>query len=227
MPITAADVHLSLATIALDEAELIGGMLDSVAGLADDVVIGIDNRTSDQTEAILKERGAQVFGFEWQDDFSAARNLSLERARGDWILVIDPDERLTEQGRDIVRDVLQRALPDIDGFSFMAQQCDMQGNVHALVKTSVRLFRRDGVRYRGVVHEEPWVDGRPGRWLHVQGVPVIAHCGYAPERWVGRRKHELYLRLLEKRVALDPTDEYARFKLGQEQRMDVSGMVLA
>jgi hypothetical protein len=37
---------------------------------------------------------AFAFDFEWQDSFAKARNLTLERARGGWILVIDPDEKL-------------------------------------------------------------------------------------------------------------------------------------
>jgi hypothetical protein len=61
----------------------------------------------------------------------------------------------------------------------------------------------------------------------VAGVPSITHFGAAPERWIGRGKHELYLRLLERRVAEHPEDEYARKKLAQEQRMDATGLVLA
>lgn len=224
-------MRLSVCTIALNEQDLIGGMLHSVAGLADEVVIGIDGHTTDATADVVAEHGGRTFPFMWSDDFSAARNLSLDIATGDWVLVIDPDERLTEAGRLIVGDLLKRvsANPQVaDGFSFLAAQCNMQGAVQVVAKTSVRLFRLDpALRYRGVVHEEVWVDHRPGRWLHVEGVPVIAHCGYSPERWVGRGKHELYLRLLERRVAEDPTDEYAQFKLAQTRAMDASGMVLA
>jgi glycosyltransferase involved in cell wall biosynthesis len=224
-------LRLSLATIALNEQDLIGGMLSSVAGLVDDVVIGIDDKTTDDTAAIVEAAGGKTFLFRWSDDFAAARNLTLDRVTGDWVLVIDPDERLTLGGRFLVQDVLKRipeADPSIDGFCFECAQLDMDRKFQLKAKTSVRLFRcRSNIRYKGVVHEELWAGNDPLRHLMVAGLPAIEHFGYSPERWIGRGKHALYQRLLEKRVAENPADAYAYRKLVEESRMNAEGMVIA
>jgi hypothetical protein len=56
-------------------------MLRSVEGLVDEVVLGIDSRSEDRTADIARRFSAQWFRFAWCDDFSYARNLTLDVAR--------------------------------------------------------------------------------------------------------------------------------------------------
>jgi glycosyltransferase involved in cell wall biosynthesis len=59
--------------------------------MVDEMII-VDTGSTDTTRDIAEVFGAKVFDFEWNDDFAAARNHSLEKASGDWILVMDADE---------------------------------------------------------------------------------------------------------------------------------------
>ena len=57
---------ISVAIIARDEQRHIGAALESVAGLADEVIVLLDSRTSDRTAAISREHGAQVIVEPWR-----------------------------------------------------------------------------------------------------------------------------------------------------------------
>ena len=214
-------VHISLCAIAYNEEALIEPLLQSVQGVADEVVLGVDSRTTDGTERIAWSYGAKTFRFDWCDDFAYARNLTLERAVGDWILILDADERLTTDGANIIRELVASA-PDeppsdaVTGMVFLEAQCHLDGSMRGVTRTSGRMWRNSPrVRYRGVVHEEPlWTD-RPDEtvWLSVSGAIAMQHVGYDPQLWRDRGKRDRNIALLQKRIAADPNDEHARTKL--------------
>lgn len=56
------------------------------------VVDTVGPENSDGSLAIAKEYADQVIRFEWCDDFAAARNAGLSRAKGEWFLYVDDDE---------------------------------------------------------------------------------------------------------------------------------------
>ncbi|MBN2706338.1 MAG: tetratricopeptide repeat protein [Deltaproteobacteria bacterium] len=47
-----------------------------------------------------------MFDYSWHDDFAAARNFSLEQARGRWLLVIDPDEIIAAADLGKLEDII-------------------------------------------------------------------------------------------------------------------------
>lgn len=217
---------LSVCAIAYDEEVMIGGMLESVQGLADEIVVGVDSRTTDATYEIVKgcradQSATYVFPFDWRDDFSYARNLTIDRAHGRWILVLDADERLTTAGVAAIREIIDCASEEpaedaVTGISFWMEQRSLDETLHVIQRTSARLFRnRPEIRYTGTVHEEPfWLGDRDqSTVLLIQGEPHMVHYGYDPELWRDRGKYERNLRLLLKRVADDPDDTYALDKL--------------
>ena len=55
------------------------------------------NTVPEFTLDISAFKNVKLFQFEWCDDFSKARNFSISKATGDWILVIDSDEILSTQ----------------------------------------------------------------------------------------------------------------------------------
>ena len=87
-------IRLSLCMIARDEEESLPRALGSVAGLVDEVVV-VDTGSKDKTRDVAREMGANVYDFQWQDDFSAARNFAMDKATGDYVFFLDADERLS------------------------------------------------------------------------------------------------------------------------------------
>src|SRR4051812_11925913 len=82
---------LSLCMIVKNESQWLRQALTSVKDLVDEIII-VDTGSEDSTVEIAKSFGAKIFSIPWENDFSKARNYSLEQATSDWILVLDADE---------------------------------------------------------------------------------------------------------------------------------------
>lgn len=92
--------RISVCLIAKNEEANIENCLKSVVDIAYEIIV-VDTGSTDKTKKIASKY-AKVYDFKWQDDFSKARNESIKHATGDWILVIDADEELTEKSREYI-----------------------------------------------------------------------------------------------------------------------------
>jgi len=111
---------LSVTFPARDEAADIEATLASFRGIADEMVIGIDYRTKDNTEEIARRYAEKVFIIDDpqgppddqapQVHFSHCRNRCIRECSGDWIFMTEAHERLGK-GQDILLH-LDEALPE-------------------------------------------------------------------------------------------------------------------
>jgi O-antigen biosynthesis protein len=91
--------------IVKNEEKYLEQCLNSVKDLVDEMIV-VDTGSMDKTKEIAVKFGAKVFDFEWCDDFSAARNESLKHATGDWILVLDADEVISERDVEEIKNLI-------------------------------------------------------------------------------------------------------------------------
>jgi glycosyltransferase involved in cell wall biosynthesis len=186
----AGAMQLSAAIIARDEARHIAGCLDSLVGLADEVVVLLDDRTRDGTAAICTARGARVVREPWRG-FPAQRNRALELCRAPWVLFIDADERaepdLAEEIRRTIADphaVAGYGVPRHNIFFGRALRGGGWYPDHQL-----RLLRRASARYdeARLVHEFAELAGEAGTLrghlthLNIEGLGELwrKQTGYA------------------------------------------------
>jgi glycosyltransferase involved in cell wall biosynthesis len=194
---------LTAALIVRDEQAVLDDCLRSLEGLADEVVV-VDTGSTDSTVAIAESHGARVLHQPWAGDFSAARNLGLCHARGEWILYIDADERVG--GLD--RDELERALGST---AAIALRVLLSPKLHATPYFEYRLWRNDPrIRFSGVMHEQV-VDAihaaadEDARAVSDWPGLRLTHVGYEGDQ---THKHRRNLPLLEAQLALDPSNIY-------------------
>ena len=207
-------MSLALCAIARDEEAFLAGLLESVHGVVDEVVIGIDSRTTDRTHELAEQHGARTFWFDWRDSFALARNLVIERARSDWLLTLDCDEVLLPAGREVLSSLRLDDVPlQVDGFLMLMQETDLLD--HELgppERSSTRLFRNTpDLRYVGRIHEEVrYVPDPPRTWCGMfEGGPHIRHYGVDPTVWRVRDKARRDRRLLHLRLRDNPDDAVA------------------
>jgi glycosyltransferase involved in cell wall biosynthesis len=102
----AGALSISLCMIVKNEEKCLARCLASLKPVVDEMII-IDTGSSDRTVDIAVAFGARVFDVTWTGDFSAARNYSLSKAHGRWILVMDADEVLSERDYPYLQKLLQ------------------------------------------------------------------------------------------------------------------------
>jgi glycosyltransferase involved in cell wall biosynthesis len=112
--VTAAPL-LSVCIIACNEERDLPRCLASV-DFADEIVVVVDERSSDGTEKIAREAGAKVVLHPYAGNVEQ-KNVAESHARGAWILGIDADEALTPALRDEIQGFLAEPPPGVSGVS--------------------------------------------------------------------------------------------------------------
>lgn len=227
---------ISLCMIARNEAAWIGDCIRSVLPVVSEVIL-VDTGSTDETVAIVRQLGGKVYHRPWDDDFSAPRNLSIEKASGDWILILDADERIAARDlpalraltadRSICSEFLQRHYsndPRLSDFTpCHGEYPEFESGVAGYFESNcVRLFpNHEGLHYQGRVHELVEHSIRAiGRHL-VRRTPVrIQHFGHTKVHQEKRNKSTQYLNLGIDKIKDDPSYWQAYFELGVEANIN-------
>jgi glycosyltransferase involved in cell wall biosynthesis len=130
-------MRLSVSMIVRLEESCLAKCLTSVIG-ADELVI-VDTRLPtdppDRTREIAESFGAKLYDFPWVDDFAAARNFSLSKCTGDWVICIDADETLESGGVEKIR----KAIEEVGDYKTIYVRAVSTGNI---MHPSPRVFKR-------------------------------------------------------------------------------------
>ncbi|MBI4054969.1 MAG: glycosyltransferase family 2 protein [Elusimicrobia bacterium] len=156
--------RLTLLVIAKNEEKDLPRCLDSVRGLADEIVL-VDDSSADGTREAARSHGARIFQNPFQG-FTAQKQFGLQQARGEWVLNLDADESLSPGLRQEMEKVLRDSSPPYRGYSipfhvhFMGRRLRFGGVGN---ERHLRLFLRAGSSYgRSCVHEGIAVSGPVG-----------------------------------------------------------------
>lgn len=219
---------LSVCMIVRNEAARLPQCLESLRALRPELIV-VDAGSTDGTQDVARSFGARLIDFPWQDDFSAARNRSLEEARGRWVLVLDADELIDPKDLGRIKKLL--SSPQASAYRFVSrnysrasdlsgwQPCSGEYPEHEagmpgwFPTSKVRLFRRHpAVRFEGIVHESvaASIERLKGK---VGSCPVpIHHFGLVDEA-SRLSKSRYYLRLVIRKLRQEPQDSGGWFEL--------------
>lgn len=167
-------MYISACFITKNEEKNIEKSIKSLQGMYDELIV-TDTGSTDATVNIANKLGAKVYSFDWQNDFSLARNFTIDKACGDWLIFLDADNYYV--GDVDIRGYLQEIdqkypdtdallLPEFDEFYPEKPPCRVG-----------RIFRnRSYIRYHGAIHEVIGGIGRNVK-LRVAEQLKIMHSG--------------------------------------------------
>jgi glycosyltransferase involved in cell wall biosynthesis len=144
---------ISAVIITYNEEKNIGRCLDSLKGVADEVIV-VDSFSTDKTEEICVEAGAQMY---WNafEGYAQQKSWAIEKATHNYILSLDADEVLSDCLRDAILQVKKDMKADAYDLKRLTDYCGTwvrHCGWYPDVKT--RLFDKRKARWAGPeVHE--------------------------------------------------------------------------
>jgi len=143
-----------------NEAEKLKDCLESVRQLADEIVV-VDMDSEDNSLKIAEKFGARVYREKLVPYVELIRNQSVNKAKSDWVLVLDPDERvspgLAKELKKIVKEdqyeVVNLPRKNII-FGRWIRHTNWWPDRHT------RFFRKGKVRWTDKIHLYPEIKGR-------------------------------------------------------------------
>lgn len=207
---------ISVCIIAKNEARRIERLLTSLVPYNFEIVI-VDTGSTDQTKEIASKYTDCIYDFAWTDDFSAARNYSLQMASNDWIFMMDCDEwvkSLDLEELTYFRKHLSAAVGSVT-------RENLTGSPEQLSMTcdqTERFFNRKRYLYTGRIHEQltPKFDKSFETYLLNTS---IGHDGYLMTEEERMTKSHRNISLLEKELAQNPDNPYILYQLGKGYEM--------
>lgn len=174
---------ISLVIASSDEGHLLGACLDSATGF--DEVLVFDLECRDDTASIARERGADVIRLTRPPFIELIRSDQVSYASSDWILFVDPDERLPEGWTRAARLAIRDA-PDVAAYWLGYREVAFDRELlHARYGAAkVALVRRDSVIPQPKEHLKPHaplvIAGQVSP--KTETIPLILHVGYRSVR---------------------------------------------
>ena len=178
-----------------------------------EVVIN-DTGSTDKSVEIAIKHGAKVIHSEWKDDFSFSRNLAVDEASYDTIIVLDCDEYITGFNPTSVLPQNPNLIGRLKIRNFFAGS-DGDDSYTTFLP---RIYDRRYSRFEGAIHEQivPINKTLP---KYYDADLSVDHFGYYGKPEELAEKTEKYERILLKSLKENPQDPYTFFQLGQNHNM--------
>ncbi|MGB9438932.1 MAG: glycosyltransferase [Desulfobacterales bacterium] len=161
---------VSLCMIVKNEEQYLAHCLASVKPIVDEMIV-VDTGSADGTKDIAVSFGAKVYDYDWNHDFAEARNFSISKASGSWILIMDADEVISHLDYPKFEEIVKVPPKSSAAFSIITRNyCTLantigwvandgkysqeEAGIGWIPSVKVRLFYgKDLIWFEGVVHE--------------------------------------------------------------------------
>lgn len=194
--------------IVRNEEERLPAVVGSLSTLCDEVVVG-DTKSTDHSIQCSIGLGCKVIGGLDRMNKARARNATIDAASGDWIVIIDADEVIVSDGKEI-RTFLERTSAGALYVNLNTYNVDKETLVFS--NSQVRIFKRGLMRYKYRAHEIP---------IPVDGDVKAIMTGFLYNHYPTHRHTEPHRAYTMDRLKLDveenPGDPRPLFYLGRQQ----------
>lgn len=192
--------------------------LETIRKQVSSELIIIDTGSTDDTLDIAKKFTEHVYVHNWNNNFSDMRNISISYARGEWLMIIDADEEITNDAGII------KLFEDVQALqNYNTLFIKMKDHTSLIVENSYyeyvtpRFFRNDGeFHYEGSIHNQPMLK-EPS---YIIRNSALEHYGYnSDDEVLMDQKFNRTASMLQKELLSNPNDEYYLYQLSVIYRM--------
>jgi glycosyltransferase involved in cell wall biosynthesis len=177
---------ISAVILAKNEEENIEKCIESL-DFCDEVVV-VDDNSSDRTRKIAKRMGARVFKHSMNKNYAKQSNFGMRRAKNEWILFIDADERISPPLQNEIIQSVENA-DNINGLyfkriDFMWGKWLKHGEISAF--RALRMVRRNSGKWVRRVHPHFNLDGNTSTFKNTiehYPHPTVAAFLNSIDRW--------------------------------------------
>lgn len=178
-------------------------------------IIVVDTGSTDRTKEIAMQYASKVYDFEWINDFSAARNFSLQKASHNYVLILDSDEFMTEIDIEGVYKAIEEHPRGV-GMLLRNNYYNSNGKMYNSADRVERLFHKRHYYYTQSIHEQVTAVKTNGTYYERYDIPLTAdHVGYIGSEEDMLKKVERNNTLLFKEIEKNPDEPYFYFQVGQ------------
>lgn len=150
-------IRLSVVIITLNEERNIARCLNSLKGVADEIIV-VDSFSTDTTAAICKDAGVRFIEQKWMG-YSAQKNFGNNLATHDFVLSLDADEALSDELKNSIITAKTKGFNGAYSFNRMTNYCGKW--IHHsgwYPDTKVRIFNKNTSTWQGALHETLTLD---------------------------------------------------------------------
>ncbi|WP_426351234.1 tetratricopeptide repeat-containing glycosyltransferase family 2 protein [Alloiococcus sp. CFN-8] len=207
---------ISLCMIVKNEEEYLPQCLESAQGIVEEIIL-VDTGSTDRTVEIAETFGAKVYHYPWNNNFSEARNFSLEKATKNWIFILDGDDVIFPEDQKILKSFLEKPLSKdyIYNFETLSYHGDTPDENNVTINLNPRLFPNHlGIHYEGEVHNQLIYPENMQNIIFSS--TKVHHYGYLDKVIKGKNKSNRTMNLILEQLKNDPQNPFANFNLGTE-----------
>lgn len=168
---------ISLIINTKDAQDQIEACIKSAIGLFDELII-VDDGSKDDTVKIARKYSDKIYKHKSEGYVEPARNFAIDKARGEWILVLDTDEQLTPRLKDKLKKISKTKSVD---FVKIPRKNIIFDN---WIKNSgwwpdyqIRFFKKNKVKWQNEIHSQPITHGHEYQ-IDVDENLAIIHNNY-------------------------------------------------
>ena len=201
---------ISLCMIVKNEEDNLKKCLDAISKYEFEIVI-VDTGSTDNTVEIARSYTDKVYHYKWCNDFSSARNYSIEQATNDYVLVLDADEIVQNINmKELLRSLDRNKVGRLERHNIYIRNGE-KNNYRERVN---RLFDKRYYHYEGRIHEQ--IVAYDKHNYDTYNIPVlINHIGYEDGEIVRKDKITRNIDLLLEELNVNGDDPYILFQLGK------------
>ncbi|RLC34166.1 hypothetical protein DRH14_03555 [Candidatus Shapirobacteria bacterium] len=221
-----------------NEAKDLKKCLKSIKNFVDEMVV-VDMKSTDDSIEVAKSFGARVFSHRHLNCVEPARNFAISKARGKWILLLDPDEYLTRHLKKELIKITKRS--DVD-FVRMPRKNMIFGkwmrHSGSWPDYLIRFFKKGAIKWQKEIHSQPQYAGNGITILDSEQLairhnnyPTISSYLYRMLRYTKVQAQELQSNDYKLKLSdfiLKPTQEFnSRFFAAQGYKDGIHGLIFA